>query len=576
MKEEFIQLGELELPTMEYASQGNAILGIRDSGKSYTGTFLAEQLCEANVPFIAFDPIGLWKFLKVPGAGKGYPVVVAAAEDGDITLEEGSAAEIVRAAMTNNVSVVIDLYSVKITKAEWRRIVHDAIKVLLYENKSHGLRHIFLEEAAEFAPQRVGPDQGRVYSVIESLARMGGNAQLGYTLINQRAEEVNKAVLELCDCLFLHRQKGRNSLTALSKWLDFGNKTTTKTIIDGITKAGPGECWIWPRAEEQPKHVHIPRKNSYHPDRRARATAAATKPGVNVEKFVDALRKTLADKMKATEENERKAEKLTDQIDKLELDVAYWKSEAEKKAAPTPSIERIPVFGNGDLAKLMVFSQEFKEQIENAQNILAGIDNALKRAEELNSVSDDRKAWHTTREVASKLESQPFRMHEVRSKSLSENSPSKRTGKGPMKILCVAAGHHPVKLTTAQLGTLAAFTPSTVQTYLPAVRASGWMQETADGWIVTPEGFKACGVSPSARPMSKDALRSLWLEKLNGGESRIFGVLIEHRGRAHGMTLPELMHATGYTESTIKTYLPTLRRNKLIDQAELKVNPEFI
>jgi hypothetical protein len=76
-----------------------------------------------------------------------------------------------------------------------------------------------LEEAAEFVPQRIGPDQGSVYAEIEKLARMGGNASLGYTLVNQRAEEVNKAVLELCDCLFLHRQKGRNSLTALSKWL---------------------------------------------------------------------------------------------------------------------------------------------------------------------------------------------------------------------------------------------------------------------------------------------------------------------------------------------------------------------
>jgi hypothetical protein len=47
-------------------------------------------------------------------------------------------------------------------------------------------RHIFLEEAAEFAPQRIGHDQGSIYAEIEKLARMGGNAGLGYTLINQR------------------------------------------------------------------------------------------------------------------------------------------------------------------------------------------------------------------------------------------------------------------------------------------------------------------------------------------------------------------------------------------------------
>jgi hypothetical protein len=71
---------------------------------------------------------------------------------------------------------------------------------------------------------------------------MGGNARLGYTLINQRAEEVNKAVLELCDCLFLHRQKGRNSLTALSKWLDIGDVQASKEIIRSLPKLPQGEC----------------------------------------------------------------------------------------------------------------------------------------------------------------------------------------------------------------------------------------------------------------------------------------------------------------------------------------------
>jgi hypothetical protein len=95
-----------------------------------------------------------------------------------------------------------------------------------------------LEEAAEFVPQRIGPDQGYVYAEIEKLARMGGNASLGYTLVNQRAEEVNKAVLELCDCLFLHRQKGRHSLNAISKWLDIADAGNRKEIISGLPISG--------------------------------------------------------------------------------------------------------------------------------------------------------------------------------------------------------------------------------------------------------------------------------------------------------------------------------------------------
>lgn len=278
------------------ASQGNAILGIRDSGKSYTAVAIAERFFDAGIPFVAFDPIGRWRFLRVPGHGGGYPVVVAGGTAGDLPLTVESAPKIVRAAMESGVSIVFDLYDIEVSKADWKRIVGDAVRVLLYENGAHGLRHIFIEEAAEFAPQRVGPDQGRVYAEIEKLARMGGNARLGYTLINQRAEEVNKAVLELCDNLFLHRQKGRNSLTALTKWLNVADvKPGSTKIIQSLPTLPQGECWAWMAGTDRPVRVKVPPKNSFEPDRRAmRGDATAIiKKAVDVADFVNDLRARL-------------------------------------------------------------------------------------------------------------------------------------------------------------------------------------------------------------------------------------------------------------------------------------------
>lgn len=275
------------------ASQGNAVLGIRGSGKTYTGTWLAEQFLDRGIPFVAFDPIGVWRYLKVPGAGKGYKVVVAGGEHGDLPLTPESAVEIVRASMSANVPLVLDLYSMELSKADWKRIVESALKVLLYENKKCGLRHIFIEEAAEFCPQRIGPDQGRVYDQVERLARMGGNASLGYTLINQRAEEVNKAVLELCDCLFLHRQKGRNSLTALEKWLAFADPKMSDTITCSLPALEAGHCWIWSEGSTEPKRVIIPKKNSFHPDRKNPETAKASSKAIDVGDFVSQLKETI-------------------------------------------------------------------------------------------------------------------------------------------------------------------------------------------------------------------------------------------------------------------------------------------
>jgi polyhydroxyalkanoate synthesis regulator phasin len=321
-----------DFDTPSLASQGNAILGIRDSGKSYTAIKIAELFFDAGIPFVGFDPIGRWRFLRVPGRGPGCPVVVAGGMGGDLPLTAASATEIVRAAMQSGISLIVDLYDMEISKADWRKIVADSVRVLLYENGAHGLRHIFIEEAAEFAPQRIGPEQGRVYAEIEKLARMGGNARLGYTLINQRAEEVNKAVLELCDNLFLHRQKGRNSLNALTKWLDLADvKPGSNEIIKSLPMLPQGECWAWMAGTNRPVLLKVPPKNSFEPDRRAMRGDAkpVNRASVDVADFVAQLKARLAGqpipKPMERDVKESEARALRSENDRLKAEIADLK-----------------------------------------------------------------------------------------------------------------------------------------------------------------------------------------------------------------------------------------------------------
>lgn len=367
-----IHLGELAIPIEDYASQGNGILGIRDSGKSYTATFFAEQLLNADIPFVAFDPIGVWRYLKVPGRGAGYKVVVAGGENGDLPLTPESAPEIVRAAMRENIPLVLDLYSMEMSKADWRRIVESCIRLLLYENKSHGLRHVFIEEAAEFAPQRIGPESGKVYAEIEKLVRMGGNAMLGYTLINQRAEEVNKAVLELCDCLFLHRQKGKNSLTSLGKWLDFaGSKEKSKEIVGTLPMLPQGDCWVWPAGTETPIRVHIPEKRSFHPNRRQK-TDMSSKPASDVTSFVATLKQDIQVKAEERETMER----LRRRVRELEDAQSNGATLVSDFTMPEPVTIEVPVFAPGEFEKvedmesrLIALSRELPELVEMLQRV---------------------------------------------------------------------------------------------------------------------------------------------------------------------------------------------------------------
>jgi len=346
---DILALDKIKIPITEYASQGNAILGIRDSGKSYTATFIAERLLDAGVPFVAFDPIGIWKYLRVAGKKAGYPVVVAGGRNADLPLTPQSAPEIVRAAMKQNIPLVLDLYDMRLSKNDWKQIVESSVRLLLYENGDYGLRHIFIEEAAEFVPQRVGPDQGRVYAEIEKLARMGGNALLGYTLINQRAEEVNKAVLELCDCLFLHRQKGRNSLTALGKWLDIGSGIIdTRPIIASLPTLPQGECYIWPAGTESPVHAKIPQKNTFHPDRRATQTAASQSQNykaLDVSTFVTQMSGELEEHLAQVKENDPA---------ELKKEIARLRRELSSKPQIQPEVVRVevPIFKNDEMTRL--------------------------------------------------------------------------------------------------------------------------------------------------------------------------------------------------------------------------------
>lgn len=297
-----------DIDLVEYGIGRNAILGIPDSGKSYAAKLLGELLMGraqpegkgqkfTTIPFIAFDPTGVWPYLRTPGKGPGYPVVVAGGAHADLPLNPAKIADLIRAAMESNISLVVDLYDPKLSKAEWRRIVTTAAEVLLYENKDHGLRHIFLEEAAEFVPQKVSREYGQVYAALEKIARMGRNAGLGLTVINQRAEEVNKAVLELCDTLFLFKQRGRRSLEALSKWLDFAEVDEHKEIIKSIPQLKQGECWMWLKANQSPRHMQFALLDSFHPNARmlhGEAPAAAKRKPVDVGSFVEAMKDKMA------------------------------------------------------------------------------------------------------------------------------------------------------------------------------------------------------------------------------------------------------------------------------------------
>lgn len=339
---------------VDYANQGNSIIGIRGSGKTYSATVLAEGLMLANIPIIVFDPTGVWQNLRFGVDGfEGFPVVVAGGLHADIELTVENCTQIVAAALVEGVSLIIDLQGRSTsTKSKWLKIVSDCVEYLLEHNQQYGLRHIFIEEAAEFIPQRPNPGGALAYSRLESMARQGRNYGLGYTLINQRAEEIAKAIFEICEMVFVHRQTGKNSLKSIDSWLKYKG-LEGQELVRSLPKLDNGQCWLIDNNGEQ--LINILPKRTFHPDPKKGRNTAPANTGTDVSGFIARIKASIGEKPAIGHGKEPAAAGDHDQqteIDQLKaristLEAGYHNLE-EKNKALVEKIVRILAVASAD------------------------------------------------------------------------------------------------------------------------------------------------------------------------------------------------------------------------------------
>jgi len=538
-----IRIGDATIPLDAYAIGGTALLGIRGSGKTYGAKGIAEQLLEHRVPIIVFDPIGVWRFLKVPATknGKGYPVVVAGGRGADLPLTPANAAEIVRAAMRENISLVVDLYDRALSKSDWRRIVQTCFRTLLYENE--GMRHIFLEEAAEYCPQKV--QDGETYAEVEKLVRMGGNASLGITLINQRAQEVNKAVLDLCENLVLMRQMGAHAIDALEKWIDKVSPDASRKIAAGMPKMQAGEAWVFVGGADHPVHTRTVALCTFHPDRKnpdAKVATAAT----DTSSFVAAMQRALpalAEQQAANDPKALKAEvaRLKKLLDTRTLEV----KDDPAVAARIATLEQ-------DNRALEQHRDELIEQLDAQREALRAI---WQRADGqlACSVPTFQKPSAPPRVATTRLPAdKPAAAAAPR-----PTGPAKHElGLAERKVLTVLAQHGPCD--ASKLALLAGYTYSGgFRNTLSSLRTSGLIEGANTGTMsITQAGINEGPFEPL--PTGAE-LREHWLRSsvFGAGERKVLQALLDN---PQGLDAAGLCAAAGYEYSGgFRNYLSTLR-----------------
>ncbi len=273
MKNE-LNIGTLNIP-INAATKTFAILAKRGAGKTYTAGVLAEEFSKQNIPFVVFDPIDVWWGLRLDktGKNKGLPVVVFGLEHADIPLTREMGRDIARAVVKENISCVISTFGMP--KVAMRHLIAEFAEELLNINNTP--RHIFIEEAHEFVPQRVQGAGAKCFSAVESLVVMGRNRGIGVSLINQRAATINKDVLTQLDTLIALRNVGPQDRKALRDWVEFHTaEGDFEKFMDSLPSLPTGEAWIWsPEFMGIFERIKIRSRNTFHPDRE--------KLGVNFE-----------------------------------------------------------------------------------------------------------------------------------------------------------------------------------------------------------------------------------------------------------------------------------------------------
>lgn len=267
-----INFGSLKMP-LTAATKSFAFLAKRGAGKTYAASVMAEDFAEYGIPFVVFDPIDVWWGLQLAsnGKSKGLPVVVFGIEHADIKLDRTMGRRIAEAVVRENISCVISTFGMP--KVDQRHIIAEFSETLLNINNTP--RHVFIEEAHEYVPQRVQPGAGVVFSRVEALVTMGRNRGIGVSLLNQRAATINKDVLTQIDTLVALRSIGPQDRKALEDWVSahhMDNMEETDKVLNEFVASLPslptGTAWVWsPEFMNVFEKIKIRKRRTFHPDR---------------------------------------------------------------------------------------------------------------------------------------------------------------------------------------------------------------------------------------------------------------------------------------------------------------------
>lgn len=234
-----------------------AVLARKDGGKTYCGLKLFEEMHAAGAQCVSIDPVGKWWSLRLAADGKGVGIdlPIFGGQHGDLPLEPTGGALLAQIIVERGLSAVIDVSEFE--DADMKRFVTDfARRLYRLKQRDQSVLHLFLEEASTFVPQdKEDGHDPPMLSALKKIARKGRNYGIGITFIDQRAQDVNKKVLNQASVLVVLGTSGTTDREAIEKWVR--DKHIDASGLDELASLPQGDAFVWLPREKTFKRVHI-------------------------------------------------------------------------------------------------------------------------------------------------------------------------------------------------------------------------------------------------------------------------------------------------------------------------------
>lgn len=551
----------LKLP-LEALTETFAVLGKRGSGKTNFGVVLVEELVGAGLPVVVIDPVGVWWGLRSSADGKeaGLPVTILGGEHGDVPLEEGAGAVIADFVIEARQPCVLDLSLLR--KGQQIRFMTDFAERLYHaKGTKRDPLHIVVDEADAYAPQNPRPESARLLGAMEDLVRRGRSRGLGLTLITQRPASLNKNVLTQAEVLVVFQMVGPLDRKAIDEWVKMNGTAEERTqLLESIASLPVGTAWVWsPSWLKAFQKVAVRRRETFDSSATPKAGAKRIAPRVLAPVDLEALRGRIAETIERAKADDPR--ELRKRIVELEKELRA-KPTAVPVAPAKPERVEVPVVHATEVKRLEAAANAIGKACTHT---IVETVKLLKEIERVTGAAppsrDHAKAPIAPVPTISREQARPFPAAAPKSRTV-EGAPALR--KGARKLLDTLARHHPMRISRAQLATLAGFTVSggTFQTYLGDLRRGDFVIERDGLFECTPGGLAEAGVEPG-NPMTTAEVVEQWRRALRKGARAMLDVVLE----SETISREALAQAIEMTASggTFQTYLGELRRNGLVE-----------